>query len=446
MKALEHRICDRYSHVRQLLADIRKYKRRPYRMMVLKCASVFLILCFAFTIYLFFNSRLVDADGNWVGKKPQTLFELHESLVHCNPQYKHSLNHVFSDTKLEEVKLNDSHISNLTPLKGLSIKKLDLSGSTVNELASIHSLPIEHLNLYNTDIVDLSLLKHMPLQSIQLPPIEKLKKGWIDILKNISSLKIIATTQNELNEKQSPEVFFNKLARGDYIIWTDRKYIDSNKNWIGPPPKLHNQMNAALRLSNSNIAVIHEFFTDKNKELTYLHLHGVDNISALKNIKTLQRIVIHGTNLKDISPLTGLQINYLDLNNTHVTEYSNLKTMNLSSLNLSSNDVTNISFLKGINLTELKLASCRIQDITPLKGMKLKFLSILDTHVQDISALKGMPLQKLLMPHPKQLTEDTEEVLLSLNKLEEVTFKEGTTIIKLKPSELLKNYKNGKYK
>ena len=58
--------------------------------------------------------------------------------------------------------------SDLTGLKGLSLRKLDLSHNAVTSLSALEGMPLEELNIEGTKVVDLAPLKGMPLVRLNL--------------------------------------------------------------------------------------------------------------------------------------------------------------------------------------------------------------------------------------------------------------------------------------
>ncbi len=59
-------------------------------------------------------------------------------------------------------------LTNLTPLQGLSLIKLDLSGTNVSDLSPLQGMPLEELNLSGSKVTDLAPLKGMPLKRLNL--------------------------------------------------------------------------------------------------------------------------------------------------------------------------------------------------------------------------------------------------------------------------------------
>ncbi len=105
--------------------------------------------------------------------------------------------------------------------------------------------------------------------------------------------------------------------------------------------------------------------------------------------------------VRDIGPLEGLPLKYLDLTLLPITDLSALKGMPLEELYLEGTKVTDLSPLAGMPLKILRMEHVPVEDISPIAGMKLLQLNLYDTKVKDISVVRGMPLNTLWIPESK---------------------------------------------
>ena len=99
--------------------------------------------------------------------------------------------------------------------------------------------------------------------------------------------------------------------------------------------------------------------------------------------------------LRDLGPLKGLPLSYLDCGKNSIVDLSPLKGMQLTSLTASSNPVKDITPLRGMPLEELVLNGAQVEDISVLAGMPLHGLGLEGTGVSDIGSLEDMPLTSL---------------------------------------------------
>lgn len=72
------------------------------------------------------------------------------------------------DLPLTLLELNFSHVSDLKPIVGMPIEKLNLQGTPVSDISPIESLPLNTLWLNRTRVTDLSPLSGMKLESLDL--------------------------------------------------------------------------------------------------------------------------------------------------------------------------------------------------------------------------------------------------------------------------------------
>lgn len=99
--------------------------------------------------------------------------------------------------------------------------------------------------------------------------------------------------------------------------------------------------------------------------------------------------------VRSIEPLKGLPLRGIDLGLTSVADLSPLAGMKLETLILENVPVSDISVLKGMPLRVLKMQKTKVTDFSALQGMPLEQLNLLNLPFSDLSLLKGMPLNTL---------------------------------------------------
>jgi len=132
-----------------------------------------------------------------------------------------------------------------------------------------------------------------------------------------------------------------------------------------------------------------------------VHIRGgrAGDITPLAEVKTLRRFRYQPQRrgphapLKDISPLAGLPIEELWIENAKLSNIEPLRDMPLKWLRLPRTKVRDLTPLKGMPLERLDLSETRIFDFGKLAGLPLKHLDLSQTQVKNIGFLKGMPLE-----------------------------------------------------
>jgi Leucine-rich repeat (LRR) protein len=123
---------------------------------------------------------------------------------------------------------------------------------------------------------------------------------------------------------------------------------------------------------------------------------GVVDLSPLKGL-SIVALDLQNTGVYNLEPLRGMPIQELFLEKTLVEDLSPLANMPLQKLYLSESRVKNIGALKGAPLVELNLLGTGISDLSPLEGAPLQMLWLTDSPVVDISPLKKSPLVSLTL-------------------------------------------------
>ena len=149
--------------------------------------------------------------------------------------------------------------------------------------------------------------------------------------------------------------------------------------------------------------------------LTFLALHGVEDLTPLAGLPKLERLFVSHSNIRDLSPLAGLvnlelihmgtsasdlsplagltKLRHLYLPGARISDLTPLVGLTgLEELYLFGNDVTDISLLARLtDLKRLDLSRTDISDISPLAGLSnLKWLNLHANKISDISALAGL--------------------------------------------------------
>jgi WD40 repeat protein/tRNA A-37 threonylcarbamoyl transferase component Bud32 len=130
----------------------------------------------------------------------------------------------------------------------------------------------------------------------------------------------------------------------------------------------------------------------------------VEDISPIRVLTSLKSLRMYGqTNsgkLWDISPLAGIQLNYLRVQSCPLWDLRPLQGMPLKECFLDSTKVFDLSPLSGMKIDHLSLTNAFVLDLSPLKGMPLKtslYLHNLPNQI-DLSPLKGGTLHRICLP------------------------------------------------
>lgn len=123
--------------------------------------------------------------------------------------------------------------------------------------------------------------------------------------------------------------------------------------------------------------------------------------------------------IRDLSPLAGLSLRFLDLSGTDVADLSPLARLPLHGINLDRcRRVTDLAPLATLrSLRYINAHATGIVDINPLRGMMLNSLNLDGTKVADLEPLRGMPLRELRL---EQCPVDDYSVLAGLTSLEQL--------------------------
>ena len=114
----------------------------------------------------------------------------------------------------------------------------------------------------------------------------------------------------------------------------------------------------------------------------------------------IRKVSLVQTNVKDLSPLKGLDLIMLDLTFCQIEDLSPLEGMPLEELYLEETEITDESLapLADMPLKILYLGNTEVTNIAPLSGLPLTQLNLLDAPITSIQGIEKMPLQTLWVP------------------------------------------------
>lgn len=302
-------------------------------------------------------------------------------------------------------------IADLTPLKGMPLKKLSLrQNAKINDLSGLAGLQLTSLDLSAcSQLADLVPLAGMPLTSLNL--------GNCVRVRDLSPLKGMPLTSLDLSGCAliSDISVLRGMPLTSLSLWSCSQIGDFSP-LAGLPLK-------ALNLYSCG--KIKDLSPLKEMPLTSLNLNGCSRIvdlSPLRNMPLTSLVLDWCSSVRDLSPLKGMPLTSLNMSGCNgvvdlsplkgmpltslsvgscaqITDLSPLKGMPLSSLNVSiCGQVTDLTPLKGAPLTTLNIVGCgQITDLSPLQGMQISSLSLSASGVADLSPLKGMPFTSLYL-------------------------------------------------
>jgi hypothetical protein len=244
-------------------------------------------------------------------------------------------------TELQRIEFRRNSISDLSPLRNLTrLNNIKLRGNEITDITPLEKLTnVDWLGLEQNKITDLSPLKNLK------------KLNGIGITGNpVTDVSPLAelTSLERIDAWRTPVSDFSTLASLPRLRWI-------------------------------------EYGNDRN----------ITEMPALKELKHLRRLEIHGCTISDLSEISELtQLEWLELVNNGIsdlTPLSNLK--NLTILNLDANLITDVKPLAGLTrLNVLYLENNVISDVSPLNKLSnLERLDLRNNAISDFTSLDSLP-------------------------------------------------------
>lgn len=176
----------------------------------------------------------------------------------------------------------------------------------------------------------------------------------------------------------------------------------------GLPPK--QSLSALLRIHepiNMNLdtlGTVSEWGDLNNLSKLVLICRKDCDLSPLTNLKNLQDLFLTGPGIRDLSPVGDLlALTKLQISSENVDDLLPLQALTkLSELNLATDPkIRDLSPLTNLNLLELDLSDTNVTDLSPLKKlMRLSTLRLYNTNQDALSQLSDLGLSDLLVGGP----------------------------------------------
>ena len=274
-------------------------------------------------------------------------------------------------TSLEELKLRNNRIEDITPLKNLvDLRVLDLRENKLTDISSLAGLTeLTELNLRHNYFADLKALSGLT----GLVYLNLHSNSHIRSLKPMERLTGLKT------------LILAHVPVGDDIRVL-KNFVHLNR----------------LNMLNCRLSHVTPLSALVNLQSLNLRWNQLTDISPLSGLIGLWRLNLEGNDIADLAPLAGLT-ELLQLNiysNSHVRSIRPLERLaGLETLIMRNVPVGDDIRVLGdmIRLKRLNLRDCDITDIAPLSSMSnLRALDLRGNHLTDLSPLAGLTKLKEL--------------------------------------------------
>jgi serine/threonine protein kinase/Leucine-rich repeat (LRR) protein len=321
---------------------------------------------------------------------------------------------------LETFTAEHTRIASLSPLAGMPLRDVKLDGVPVSDLDVLIGMPLRGLYLRGSDVRDLGILRGMPLQRLWLIQCR--------LARNYAALGDIQT----LELLQLPETYRQLPAREIEAIAALQshprlKQIAADVAEGGVPDaigikeefwrqwKIEAEIVKPLREAGIPFQ-LRPVLGSRTFDLTIENPRFTD-LDMIKGAP-LSRLKLKKTGVTDLRPLKGMPLRFIDLWDSPVSSLDGLQDLPLEHVNLMGTQVADVSAVCGPALELLWCDGAPLRDITPLARCKsLRSLSLAVTSVDDIAPLRGLPLTLLRLEGSSVRDLSALHGMVSLEKL-----------------------------
>lgn len=237
---------------------------------------------------------------------------------------------------ITELDISTSKVKDIAAISGTNLRSLDISGTKVANLPMMSGVALERLVMRDVPVKDIGQLSRTRLKELDISSTRP------SDLRAIQNLPLESLTMNDIGMK-------------------DRDL-----------PLLKNMPLKYLSIRNASLISLSPI---QKLSLEFLDLSGNGSI-------------------RDFSPISGMPLTALALDDTGIADLGVLKAMDLRSLQIAGTSVRDLSPLAGKDLRLIDISRTRVGSLAPLKGMQLVDVRLSNSGVSDLSPLAGMPLTR----------------------------------------------------
>lgn len=278
--------------------------------------------------------------------------------------------------------LNGARLRDLSPLRGMPLESLAINSMPISDLSPLQGMSLRHLDVSFTEVKDLSVLKGMPLESLACR-IQSLSD--LSVLRGLP-LRSLSCGNSQVRDLGPLRGMMLQALLADWCSVTDLSPLQGmaieNLNLGGTPV--------------SDLAPL------RGMPLNTLSISqsAVSDLGPLQGMP-LRFLYCENTRVRDLNPLRGLSLEELSLVGCPVSDLTPLRDTSLRGLNCSGSGVKSLEGLRGSSISDLNIAGCNVTDLGPLKDLKLIRLNCGWTPVSDVRPLSALFLNSLALHHTK---------------------------------------------
>ncbi len=328
---------------------------------------------------------------------------------------------IYKDLPLTTLAINETSVSDLTPIKHHSLDFLQIAVTKVTSLESLQGMPLVRLDFRHTPIENLEPLKSLErlvfLYCDQLPPKQ------LELLKSLPNLKFynnypiasLTPTPPQPAPPPGPTVgsaqpidkWLQEVSalRGNALATAVRQELQRRNPGLGEKLRfeIHEDIIHSLFIHSPQLDDISPVAALKDLSAFHISYPGapaqrkLTDLRPLSGLKDLKAVALEFCpEVRDFTPLHDKQLEWLSLYGTPLPDLSWVRKLALRHINLGGRATSvDLSILRGLKLTSIDLNESAVSDLSPLKDMPLHTVSVANTNVENITPLLDMNIEAL---------------------------------------------------
>jgi serine/threonine protein kinase/Leucine-rich repeat (LRR) protein len=286
--------------------------------------------------------------------------------------------------RLERLGLWNQNISDLSPLAGMQLRSVAISAIAANDFTVFKDMPLESLTLDRTRVGNLGFLQGRPLKGLVLSGSSNARS--LSVLNEIPTLKsVVLPWPIESVPEEELEAIDALRSHGTLEQLTGQFAL------AGVNPRTTFTAKSDFFLEWDELVAWRLAFTRQGGKVEVMPATGGGLKIRISGPKVHDLIALRG-----MRTLRGQPVRELILRRTAAADLTPIAGLPLTSLDLEYTKIENIEALRGMPLEWLRITDTKVSDLAPLAGMKtMRDLGVGGTKITSLAPVAGIPLTML---------------------------------------------------
>jgi serine/threonine protein kinase/formylglycine-generating enzyme required for sulfatase activity len=219
-------------------------------------------------------------------------------------------------------------------------------------------------------------------------PFPPLDEAWVQRVKTLSGEELLAEFKKEMDRRNPGFAENGKVSIGFSSYWPDKQELSLDYE------KLKDLTPVQII---PNLGILRLFIPPKG---SFSPRDGfsceLEDLSPLKGL-SLRQLAMDQTRVADLGPLRGMPLQRFSAIACPIKDLEPLRDSPIWEVGINRTQVTDLEPLKDAPLKDVYASNTRIESLEPLRSKKIRSLYIEGIPAKDMSVIRDMPLERVFV-------------------------------------------------